>query len=183
MHCVVGARARPSILKPATFSPPPSRPLPQLSLSRPCDDALPQLLVRRPTSQGAPAGFVLKSTTLSRHSRQIINVLVYFLFLGSNIYTIAGPADIYYTGKETYLTPAPWAFLIWYAATNFVLCSLPQPSLPQPSLPQPNLLFPNRYAGPSSTSFSSERSSTSSLRAASRSSLTALAGVSPSLAC
>lgn len=44
---------------------------------------------------------------------QIVNVLVYFLFLGSNIYTVAGPSDIYYTGKETYLTPAPWAFLIW----------------------------------------------------------------------
>ncbi|CCM01161.1 uncharacterized protein FIBRA_03209 [Fibroporia radiculosa] len=44
---------------------------------------------------------------------KIINVIAYFLFLGSNIYTIAGPADIYYTGKETYITPAPWAFLIW----------------------------------------------------------------------
>ncbi|OBZ66990.1 hypothetical protein A0H81_13030 [Grifola frondosa] len=31
----------------------------------------------------------------------------------SNIYTIAGPADVYYNGKETYITPAPWAFLIW----------------------------------------------------------------------
>ena len=44
---------------------------------------------------------------------QIINVLVYFLFLGSNVYTIASPRDIYYSGKETFLTPAPWAFLIW----------------------------------------------------------------------
>ncbi|KAF9244230.1 hypothetical protein BU15DRAFT_42158 [Melanogaster broomeanus] len=44
---------------------------------------------------------------------KITNVLVYFLFLGSNIYTIAAPHDIYYTGKETYITPAPWAFLIW----------------------------------------------------------------------
>ena len=44
---------------------------------------------------------------------QIVNILVYFLFLGSNIYTVAGPSDIYYTGKETYITPAPWAFLIW----------------------------------------------------------------------
>ena len=45
---------------------------------------------------------------------QIVNVIVYFLFLGSNVYTVAGPTDIYYTGKETYVTPAPWAFLIWY---------------------------------------------------------------------
>ncbi|GJE95844.1 hypothetical protein PsYK624_120340 [Phanerochaete sordida] len=44
---------------------------------------------------------------------KIVNVLVYFLFLGSNIYTVAGPSDIYLTGKETYITPAPWAFLIW----------------------------------------------------------------------
>lgn len=46
-------------------------------------------------------------------SLQIINVIVYILFLGSNIYTVAGPTDIYYSGKETYITPAPWAFLIW----------------------------------------------------------------------
>ena len=44
---------------------------------------------------------------------KITNVIVYFLFLGSNIYTIAGPSSIYYNGRETYLTPAPWAFLIW----------------------------------------------------------------------
>ncbi|KAH9935555.1 uncharacterized protein B0H18DRAFT_976228 [Fomitopsis serialis] len=44
---------------------------------------------------------------------KIINVIVYFAFLGSNIYTVAGPNDIYYSGKETYITPAPWAFLIW----------------------------------------------------------------------
>ncbi|KZP12358.1 hypothetical protein FIBSPDRAFT_870261 [Athelia psychrophila] len=44
---------------------------------------------------------------------KIVNILVYFFLLGSNIYTIAAPSDIYYTGKETYITPAPWAFLIW----------------------------------------------------------------------
>jgi hypothetical protein len=44
---------------------------------------------------------------------KIVNTIVYFLFLGSNIYTVAAPSDIYYAGKETYLTPAPWAFLIW----------------------------------------------------------------------
>lgn len=44
---------------------------------------------------------------------KIVNVVVYILFLGSNIYAVAGPTDIYYGGKETYLTPAPWAFLIW----------------------------------------------------------------------
>jgi len=44
---------------------------------------------------------------------KIVNVIVYFLFLGSNIYTIAAPGSIYTHGKETYITPAPWAFLIW----------------------------------------------------------------------
>ena len=44
---------------------------------------------------------------------KIVNVISYLLFLGSNVYTVAAPSDIYYTGKETYLTPAPWAFLIW----------------------------------------------------------------------
>jgi len=44
---------------------------------------------------------------------KIINVIVYFLFLGSNIYTVAGPTSIYYGGKITYITPAPWAFFIW----------------------------------------------------------------------
>jgi len=45
---------------------------------------------------------------------KIVNVIVYFLFLGSNIYTVTSPSSIYYYGKETYITPAPWAFLIWY---------------------------------------------------------------------
>jgi len=44
---------------------------------------------------------------------KVVNVIVYFLFLGSNIYTVAAPSGIYYSGKETYMTPAPWAFLIW----------------------------------------------------------------------
>jgi len=44
---------------------------------------------------------------------KIVNVLVYILFLGSNIYTITGPGHIYQAGKETYFTPASWAFLIW----------------------------------------------------------------------
>jgi len=45
---------------------------------------------------------------------KIVNVVVYLLFLGSDIYTLAAPGDIYHTGrKETYLTPAPWAFLVW----------------------------------------------------------------------
>lgn len=44
---------------------------------------------------------------------KVVNILSFFIFLGSNIWTIAAPRDIYYTGKETYITPAPWAFVIW----------------------------------------------------------------------
>jgi len=44
---------------------------------------------------------------------KIVNILVYFLFLGSNLYTVAAPSGVYYSGRETYITPAPWAFLIW----------------------------------------------------------------------
>ncbi|KAF8995445.1 hypothetical protein BDQ17DRAFT_1392212 [Cyathus striatus] len=44
---------------------------------------------------------------------KITNIIVYFLFLGSNIYTVASPSSIYFNAKETYITPAPWAFLIW----------------------------------------------------------------------
>jgi len=42
---------------------------------------------------------------------QITNIIVYFLFLGSNVYAVAAPGVP--GGKETYLTPAPWAFYIW----------------------------------------------------------------------
>ncbi|OSD01344.1 hypothetical protein PYCCODRAFT_1468775 [Trametes coccinea BRFM310] len=56
-----------------------------------------------PSSSSFSDGLLLK----------IVNIVVYFLFLGSNVYTVAGPTDIYYTGKDTYVTPAPWAFLIW----------------------------------------------------------------------
>ncbi|KAI0686841.1 hypothetical protein BC835DRAFT_1378186 [Cytidiella melzeri] len=45
---------------------------------------------------------------------KIVNVIVYFLFLGSNIRTIGVYDSIaYHSGKLTYITPAPWAFLIW----------------------------------------------------------------------
>ena len=46
---------------------------------------------------------------------KLVNILVYFLFLGSNIYIVASPHSIYFDRKETYFTPAPWAFLIWCA--------------------------------------------------------------------
>jgi len=44
---------------------------------------------------------------------KIVNIIVYFALLGSNIYTVTGASSIYYDAKETYITPAPWAFLIW----------------------------------------------------------------------
>jgi hypothetical protein len=44
---------------------------------------------------------------------KIVNVIVYFLFLGSNIYTVASPHSIYGNIKQTYFTPATWAFFAW----------------------------------------------------------------------
>jgi len=44
---------------------------------------------------------------------KIVNIIVYIVFLGSNIYSIAGREKVYVGGKETYFTPAPWAFVIW----------------------------------------------------------------------
>ncbi|KZV83231.1 hypothetical protein EXIGLDRAFT_701780 [Exidia glandulosa HHB12029] len=35
------------------------------------------------------------------------------MLLGSNIYSVAGPEDVFGRGRESYFTPAPWAFGIW----------------------------------------------------------------------
>ncbi|CAG7853319.1 SubName: Full=Uncharacterized protein {ECO:0000313/EMBL:CCA73461.1} [Serendipita indica DSM 11827] len=55
---------------------------------------------------------------------KIVNIIVFFFFLGSNIYTIAGPGDIYRHSKETYLTPAHWTFGIWSLIHLLLLGSL-----------------------------------------------------------
>jgi len=44
---------------------------------------------------------------------KVVNVLVYLFFLGSNIYTVAAPHSIYDHIKQSYFTPAAWAFLAW----------------------------------------------------------------------
>ncbi|EGN98822.1 hypothetical protein SERLA73DRAFT_181484 [Serpula lacrymans var. lacrymans S7.3] len=44
---------------------------------------------------------------------KLCNVIIYVLFMGANAYTVLSPKDIYYTSKETYFTPAPWAYFIW----------------------------------------------------------------------
>ncbi|EJD54287.1 hypothetical protein AURDEDRAFT_109989 [Auricularia subglabra TFB-10046 SS5] len=45
---------------------------------------------------------------------KIVNVIVYLVFLGSNVYTVAGPTGgWHHYGRETYITPAWWAFYIW----------------------------------------------------------------------
>ena len=44
---------------------------------------------------------------------KIVNVVVYLLFLGSNIYTVASPQSVYWNIKQTYFTPASWAFFAW----------------------------------------------------------------------
>jgi len=42
---------------------------------------------------------------------KIVNTIVYFFLMGSNIYSISTPG--YYNHRETHFTPASWAFLIW----------------------------------------------------------------------
>jgi len=42
-----------------------------------------------------------------------VNILVYIAFLGSNIITVVDTNNIYTGVKQTYITPSPWAFLIW----------------------------------------------------------------------
>ena len=44
---------------------------------------------------------------------QLANVVVFLFSLGSNVYSVAGPDDMYASSKETYLTPAPMAFWVW----------------------------------------------------------------------
>ncbi|KAH7925838.1 hypothetical protein BV22DRAFT_1046499 [Leucogyrophana mollusca] len=44
---------------------------------------------------------------------KLANVLCLLLVCGANVYTVLSPEDIYYTGKETYFTPAPWAYVVW----------------------------------------------------------------------
>ncbi|CAH7688301.1 hypothetical protein PPACK8108_LOCUS23246 [Phakopsora pachyrhizi] len=45
---------------------------------------------------------------------KILNVLVFFFFFGSNVYSsLGGPSTGYYSQKETYITPAPETFWIW----------------------------------------------------------------------
>jgi exosortase/archaeosortase len=66
-------------------------------------------------AQGFYPLFLLSLNSYSQsHFAQISNVVVYFLFLGSNISTIFVP-DAYGHGKVTYITPSSWAFLLWSA--------------------------------------------------------------------
>ena len=44
---------------------------------------------------------------------KVVNVVVYLLFLGSNIYTVASPQAVYGNIKQTFFTPASWAFFAW----------------------------------------------------------------------
>lgn len=51
---------------------------------------------------------------------QIVNVVVYIFFLGSNVYTVATPEDVYRFSKDTYFTPSIWAYGIWYVHITFL---------------------------------------------------------------
>jgi hypothetical protein len=51
---------------------------------------------------------------------QLANIAGVLFVMGANGYSVISPLDVYYTGKETYFTPAPWAFFLWYET-----CALP----------------------------------------------------------
>jgi hypothetical protein len=42
-----------------------------------------------------------------------VNIIVFALSLGSNVYSVAGPDDMYGSEKTTYITPSVWAFYVW----------------------------------------------------------------------
>ena len=66
--------------------------------------------------------FHISVTVIPSHnhtSSQVLNVIVYILFIGLNISTIIQDG-VYTKGKQTYITPAPWAFLIWSVKYVFV---------------------------------------------------------------
>ncbi|RSH87028.1 hypothetical protein EHS25_003516 [Saitozyma podzolica] len=44
---------------------------------------------------------------------KVVNILVYATSLGSNIYSVAGPEDMYGHSKTTYITPSYYAFYVW----------------------------------------------------------------------
>ncbi|KAG7575418.1 hypothetical protein FFLO_00237 [Filobasidium floriforme] len=44
---------------------------------------------------------------------KIVNIVVFAALLGSNIYSVAGPEDIYRSGRETWVTPSYYANYVW----------------------------------------------------------------------
>lgn len=47
---------------------------------------------------------------------QLANIVGAIFVMGGNVYTVISPWDVYYSGKETYFTPAPWSFFVWYVS-------------------------------------------------------------------
>jgi len=61
-----------------------------------------------------PRLFGSNQNTWSKHLLlKIANIVGAIFVMGGNVYTVISPWDVYYTGKETYFTPAPWSFFIW----------------------------------------------------------------------
>ncbi|KAL4066929.1 hypothetical protein V8B97DRAFT_1917110 [Scleroderma yunnanense] len=44
---------------------------------------------------------------------KLANIVGAMFVMGGNVYTVISPWDVYYSGKETYFTPAPWSFFVW----------------------------------------------------------------------
>lgn len=55
---------------------------------------------------------------------KLLNIVVFVLLLGSNVYTVAGPKDTYGSPHETYVTPSAYAFWIWTLIHFLLLCMM-----------------------------------------------------------
>lgn len=44
---------------------------------------------------------------------KLANIAIFVVSLGSNVYSVAGPEDMYGSSKVTYITPSYYAFYVW----------------------------------------------------------------------
>ncbi|KAI6042546.1 hypothetical protein EDC04DRAFT_2866738 [Pisolithus marmoratus] len=44
---------------------------------------------------------------------KVANIIGAIFVMGGNVYTVISPWDVYFSGKETYFTPASWSFFVW----------------------------------------------------------------------
>ena len=78
----------------------------------------PEPLVHSLTPEGELAYLARVGRLTPMSLAQIANIVGAIFVMGGNVYTVISPWDVYYTGRETYFTPASWSFFIWWVTTN-----------------------------------------------------------------